>query len=483
MNRYEATWCGPCQRIKPIYHQLSDEYTDVEFLVVDEGQNQELIQTLGIRGFPTFRFYINRTQVDEMVGANPMDLKSKIESLRPAAFNPFAGSGVSLGASSNTDPQQSEDPRAARLRKLGGAELSEDEQLARALALSQQDIISGSGDNTNPSSTETTEVEMTDSSQEGVGKSSLPTDDIEYNQEILTSLLEMGFPDIRAKKSLLATNQGSLESCISWIEEHQEDHDIDDPISFVDLTQHQPKAPLTAEEKQAKIAELQRRIVEKREQRKVEEKERAKVTELQRREMGQQMNEAREQIAEMQRKAEMEKRKREKDETKRELERVRAEIQKDKAERRARGGKLVGGIGESTTLSTSTDVSGTIEKKKSTPPQKSLTREEHVANCISKLKQYRVAGDGLVALKTLHVYVNNLLEKPMEDPKFRTIKLTNAAFKKRVASLVGGVALLKALGFVKNEQEEVLYLTVEARDETFLRWVHTQLEQGIKELS
>ena len=46
----------------------------------------------------------------------------------------------------------------------------------------------------------------------------------------------MGFSDIRSRKALLATDGGSLEVCISWISEHQEDPDIDDPIQFVDMS-------------------------------------------------------------------------------------------------------------------------------------------------------------------------------------------------------------------------------------------------------
>lgn len=44
---FSATWCGPCKFIKPLYHQMSLEYVDVVFLAVDEGQNKDLIMSLG----------------------------------------------------------------------------------------------------------------------------------------------------------------------------------------------------------------------------------------------------------------------------------------------------------------------------------------------------------------------------------------------------------------------------------------------------
>lgn len=33
---FSATWCKPCQFIKPLYHSMSSEFTDVVFLAVRE---------------------------------------------------------------------------------------------------------------------------------------------------------------------------------------------------------------------------------------------------------------------------------------------------------------------------------------------------------------------------------------------------------------------------------------------------------------
>ena len=49
-----------------------------------------------------------------------------------------------------------------------------------------------------------------------------------------------------------------------------------------------------------------------------------------------------------------------------------------------------------------------------------------------------------------------------KDVKFRKIPLDNAAFKKRVSGLVGGIALLRAVGFTKDDTH--LELTLAARD-------------------
>ena len=37
-----ATWCGPCQMLKPVIEELSEEYKDVKFVKVDVDEVTEL---------------------------------------------------------------------------------------------------------------------------------------------------------------------------------------------------------------------------------------------------------------------------------------------------------------------------------------------------------------------------------------------------------------------------------------------------------
>jgi len=60
--------------------------------------------------------------------------------------------------------------------------------------------------------------------------------------------------------------------------------------------------------------------------------------------------------------------------------------------------------------------------------------------------------------------VRNAATKGDQDPKFRNIPTDGKAFKQRVAPLVGGVALLKAVGFVKNDAEGQLQLDLPTRE-------------------
>ena len=53
--------------------------------------------------------------------------------------------------------------------------------------------------------------------------------------------------------------------------------------------------------------------------------------------------------------------------------------------------------------------------------------------------------------------IGNILKKP-DEAKFRRINLANAAFKKRVGAVPGGITFLKAVGYVKDDGENALVL-------------------------
>ena len=69
---FTATWCGPCQRIKPLLQKLSEEVdsTKLEIYMVDIDENDDLATEFNIRSVPTFYLYHMNKLKGETTGAD-----------------------------------------------------------------------------------------------------------------------------------------------------------------------------------------------------------------------------------------------------------------------------------------------------------------------------------------------------------------------------------------------------------------------------
>uniref|UniRef100_A0A3Q0SSU1 Thioredoxin n=1 Tax=Amphilophus citrinellus TaxID=61819 RepID=A0A3Q0SSU1_AMPCI len=78
---FTATWCGPCQRIAPVYEAFAADSSNanVIFLKVDVDDAQDVSSHCGIRSMPTFQFYKNNQKVHEFSGADAAKLKAKVK--------------------------------------------------------------------------------------------------------------------------------------------------------------------------------------------------------------------------------------------------------------------------------------------------------------------------------------------------------------------------------------------------------------------
>ncbi|EDV19346.1 uncharacterized protein TRIADDRAFT_62227 [Trichoplax adhaerens] len=78
---FYTVWCGPCRMIGPKFENLSNVpiYSNVIFLKVNVDQNSDISEDCNISAMPTFQFYKSGEKVDEVVGANEVQLKSVIE--------------------------------------------------------------------------------------------------------------------------------------------------------------------------------------------------------------------------------------------------------------------------------------------------------------------------------------------------------------------------------------------------------------------
>ena len=80
---FTATWCPPCQMIKPKFKALNQELAGaVVMIAVDVDENAETSESAGITCMPTFQFYKGGAKVDEMQGANYDGLVEKINGLK-----------------------------------------------------------------------------------------------------------------------------------------------------------------------------------------------------------------------------------------------------------------------------------------------------------------------------------------------------------------------------------------------------------------
>lgn len=54
---FTASWCDPCQRMKPIFYSLADDFKDeYNFISIDIDENPELANKYQVQAVPTFVF-------------------------------------------------------------------------------------------------------------------------------------------------------------------------------------------------------------------------------------------------------------------------------------------------------------------------------------------------------------------------------------------------------------------------------------------
>lgn len=80
---FSASWCGPCQMLKPIFHELADEKSRDAFYSVDVDENSTLAGEFHIFSVPTVVILKNGKEVARSVGFRPKKALSEwIESAR-----------------------------------------------------------------------------------------------------------------------------------------------------------------------------------------------------------------------------------------------------------------------------------------------------------------------------------------------------------------------------------------------------------------
>ena len=76
MVDFSAYWCGPCQKIAPLYADLSLKYGSVTFLKVDVTENPAIARAMNVSSMPTFHLFRDGQQARPRVRARARERDS-----------------------------------------------------------------------------------------------------------------------------------------------------------------------------------------------------------------------------------------------------------------------------------------------------------------------------------------------------------------------------------------------------------------------
>ena len=87
---FTASWCGPCQKIKPFLEELSDKLKEkgeysIEFYKIDIDKNEDFCNKCDIKSVPTFFIMNGKDLLSSLNGAN----KTKLSEIIVETFNKF----------------------------------------------------------------------------------------------------------------------------------------------------------------------------------------------------------------------------------------------------------------------------------------------------------------------------------------------------------------------------------------------------------
>lgn len=76
---FYASWCGPCIMFKPIFEDLSKEFTGVRFYKLDGEASPQARSTVKIPGLPFFALYKDGALVEGVATSKEAKLRELIQ--------------------------------------------------------------------------------------------------------------------------------------------------------------------------------------------------------------------------------------------------------------------------------------------------------------------------------------------------------------------------------------------------------------------
>lgn len=71
---FTASWCGPCQKIKPYVTQLKQTFPSLTVALIDVDESQEAAIQFDVKSMPTFVLFKGDTVLVRFSGADPEKL-------------------------------------------------------------------------------------------------------------------------------------------------------------------------------------------------------------------------------------------------------------------------------------------------------------------------------------------------------------------------------------------------------------------------
>ncbi|MDR2829188.1 MAG: thioredoxin [Mycoplasmataceae bacterium] len=69
-----APWCGPCQMLTPIIHELEKEMTDVTFIKINVDENIRMAQSFNVSSIPMVILFKDGKMKDSFLGFRPKEV-------------------------------------------------------------------------------------------------------------------------------------------------------------------------------------------------------------------------------------------------------------------------------------------------------------------------------------------------------------------------------------------------------------------------
>ena len=122
-------------------------------------------------------------------------------------------------------------------------------------------------------------------------------------------------------------------------------------------------------------------------------------------------------------------------------------------------------------------------EEKTSTKKKKTNRFAQFAKCLKRIRAPIDRTTYLKALKALRLFVKNLVQHP-DEPKYRSVRVQNKVFQKRLGVLDGGLECMESIGFVNvTKSDGTQYLEIESsskESKVFLKRVLVVLENAVK---